>query len=359
MYKQRYIYYLLGLLFLFAGTSAFGAPAKNEVKGQGQLEGFKCQFKTVYSLQHGFNFAILSGCYTIEPFISYDTPTAGTNEKLVVLDIAIKNAKPEDNWFPTDDLFTLVDDKGQLYPYKSFALVSKGYDAPDLNLRPGQGLGQPEQKDPLRFAFVVPAKARIVKIMVNHGRVGKQNEKALRYYVAGATKAEAGEDGDPMNVIASLPEVVKDPSDHSGAVALDEGKGAPGVYLPSGCFYLRLDGFAYSTEPLLDGNPPEEGKRFAVATVTVKNIANKPVSMFEALGGDAPLYEISDSDGETEKPTAFRKATRDESPECEFKQGSEYKFRILFTLPKEAVAKKLVLGTIDARKWVFDVSTVK
>src|SRR5207253_752830 len=108
-----------------------------------------------------------------------------------------------------------------------------------FTLRPGQGLGQPELKDPLRVAFSIPMKARITKIMVNKARLGK-NEEVLRYYVAGATKEEAGEPGDPKNVIAALPEGVKDPADKSGAVPLEEGKGSMGAYLTSGSFGLKL-----------------------------------------------------------------------------------------------------------------------
>lgn len=345
-------------------AAAFAAPAKqpakNAVKGQGQLVGQNGQFGVVYSLQQGFNFTVLSARYDVIPFPALNgAVTVKTQEKLLIMDIAIKNVKTADNFFATDDLFTAVDTKGGLFPHGAVSLASKGNAITDLTLRPGQGFGQPELKDPLRVAFSIPAKSRIVKIMVNQGRVGRNDEKVIRYYVAGATKAEAGEAGDPKNVIAPLPETVRDTSDASGAIALDEGKGTPGAYLPSGGFALRLDSFAYSTEALVDGNAPEEGKRYAVVTITAKSLIEDPLTMFEVQGGDDPLYMITDSDGERTKPTAYRKAKPDEEPEHEFKKGDEYAFRVVFTLPTEATAKTLVLGAGMARKWAYDVSGLK
>ena len=48
------------------------------------------------------------------------------DKKLLVLEIAIKNAKNEENWFNPEGAFTLVDEKGQLYPGGTFALLSRG-----------------------------------------------------------------------------------------------------------------------------------------------------------------------------------------------------------------------------------------
>lgn len=354
----------LTFCLLVACAAAFAAPAAraagNEVKGQGQLVGQNGQFGVVYSLQQGFNFTILSARYDVVPFPALNGAiTAKTDEKLLIIDIAIKNVQPADNFFGTDDLFTAVDSQGGLYQHRAVSLDSKGSAVTDLTLRPGQGFGQPELKDPLRVAFSIPAKSSIVKFMVNQGRVGRNDEKVIRYYVAGATKAEAGEAGDPKNMITSLPDTVRDTSDASGAIALDEGKGTLGAYLPSGGFALRLDSFAYSTEAILDGNAPEEGKRYAVATVTAKSLVDDTLTMFEVEGGDDPLYSMTDADGERTKPTDYRKAKRDEVPEKEFKKGDEYTFRVIFTLPTDATAKKLVLGAGMACKWAYDVSGVK
>src|SRR5436309_5337400 len=74
-------------------------PAPVPVKGQGQLAGGNGQFGTVMSLDNGFNFEILSARYTLEPFVGSAPLTAGTDQKLLILEIAIKNARKDDNWF--------------------------------------------------------------------------------------------------------------------------------------------------------------------------------------------------------------------------------------------------------------------
>lgn len=331
-------------------------PVKNETKGQGQMAGLNGEFGQVYTLDDGFNFEILGAHYTLEPFLAYETQQAGTDKKIVVIDIAMKNATASDNWLDPADIFTLVDAKGQLYPTGTVALTSKSSEA-SFTLRPGQGVGQPALNDPLRAAVVVPGDARIVKIMLNHGRKG-HDEKVIRYYVAGATAAEAGEAGDPKNVITPLPDDVRDTSDPSGAIALVQGKGTLGVYKPSGAFAIRLDSFSYSTDPLLNGAAPDEGKQYAIATITAKSLVRQDLSVYDVTGGDDPLYEITDADGERYKPVGYRKAKRDEDPDHTFKQGDEYTMRIIFAMPKDAKAKTLTLGAGNSRVWSYDVSAM-
>jgi len=332
-------------------------PATPPVKGRQQLAGGAGTFGTVYSLKRQFNFAILAARYQVEPFVAPGTLVAETGEKLLVLDIAIKNTKAEDHFFDPDGLFTLVDSSGTQYTDQSTALTSKGAGETNLTLRPGQGMGQAELKDPLRIAFRLPASARIVKIMVDGGRAGTQ-EETLRYFVAGATRAEAGEAGDPRNSIAPLPENLKDPKDPSGAVPLAEGKGARGVFLPSGHFGLRLDSFTYSTSEL-NGMAPEDGKRWAVATLTARLLTPGPASMFEVSGGDDPLFELTDADGERVRPAFFRRARQDQDPEKDFRPGEEYAFRVVFAVPKDAAVKRLVIGTGRSRKWSFEAADLK
>lgn len=363
---HRPIYLLPLSAALFAATVAYAAPAKkpkpkpathNAVQGQSQMAGGNGRFGEIYTLDNGFNFEILTAHYTMDPFPAYEYQTAGPDQKVLVIDLALKNANPSDEFFDSQDLFTAVDDKGALYPGGQLELMSKGEAEGSFTLRPGQGIGQPGLNDPLRHAIVVPAKARIVKIMVGHGRKGS-SEKTIRYYIAGATAAEAGEAGDPKNVITPLPDNVRDSSDPSGAVALDKGKGVLGTYVPSGVFALRLDNFAYSPDAL-NGNAPDDGKKYAVATVTAKSLMEKEVTFFEVTGGDNTQFEITDADGERYTPVAYLKAKSAEDAEHTFKKGDEYTFRILFSLPKDTSAKQLVLGAGNSRTWAYDTSAVK
>lgn len=332
-------------------------PVKNEVKGQGQLSGVYGTFGTTYSLQNNFNVTLLSAHYTEDVFAAYTTLAPATDEKIFVLEFALKNVSQSDNFFDAASFITLVDEKGTLYPDGSYRLRSNGEEDKSINLKPGQGVGQPNLKDPLEVAFKLPRKVRIVKIMINQGRLGKA-EKVLRFPVAGATKEEAGEDGDPKNVIAPLPENVRDDGDKSGAVGLAVGKGKIGEYVPSSVFQLRLDNVAASSEAIGE-TAPDEGKKWVIATVTAKSFVAREYSMFDVTGGDFPLHELTDGDGECYKPVFYRKAKKAEDAEHTFKKDDEYTFRIVFAVPKDAAMKTLVLGAGNSRKWSYDVSSVK
>ena len=278
------------------GSSAKKPPVKNAVKGQAQVAGLYAQFGTTYTLKNNFNFTLLSARYTLEPHDCYEGIMANTEQKVVVLDIAIKNTAKDDNGFNGEGFMTLVDDKGQLYEFSNstLALKSMGPKFPNTNLKPGQGLGQPGLKDPLEMARAIPGNARIVKVIINVGRLGK-DEQVMRYNIAGATKEEAGAPGDPRNVIAPLPDNVRDPADKSGAVALAEGKGKMGEYEPSGFYYLRLDAVAFTTDKFKEEEAPA-GKRYVAATVTVKYLmhdANQS-TIQDVKGGDFPLHSIKD-----------------------------------------------------------------
>ncbi len=341
---------VLSLLALVALVAICGARAQqNQVKGQGQLVGANGEFGVTYSLKTGFNFTLLSAKYSIEPFDCYGAVSAQTDSKLLVIDFAIKNAQPQDNFFNTDNLITVVDDKGQLIQRAVYRLESKDAEIVDFTLRPGQGLGQKELKDPLRMAILVPGKAVINKIMINFGRLNTK-EEVVRYLLV--TPPKPGVQPTTKNFIAPLPELVRDPADPSGAKMLSEGKAVIGTAYPSGFFSLRLDGVATPAEAVFDGNAAEEGKQYLVATLTAKSLGTAELGMFEVGGGDEPLYEVTDTDGERYKPIGFRKTKADEAPDRMFKKGDEYTFRVFFALPKDAKLKQMVFGVGLGRKWL-------
>lgn len=332
---------------------------QNQTKGRAQMSGGSGQFGTVYTLNNNFNFEILSAHYTVEPVAAYHSDMAPTDGKELVVDFAIKNVDPKDNTFNAEHFFNFVDQAGQLYTTSNIALTSRGVEDTDLRLHPGQGLGQPALHDPLHVSIELPAKARIVKIMLHAGRITPK-EETFRYYIAGATKEEAGEAGNPKNVIAPLPDDVRDPADPSGSTPLDEGKGQMGVYVPSRYFGLRLDSFGYTTDPIT-GHAPDKGKKFAVATVTAKLLVDYHWGGREQLvhAASPDLDQLTDADGERYKRVAFLQARRPEDADHEFQLGDEYTFRVVFEVPSDAVGKKLVLGAREGRKWAYDVSNVK
>lgn len=330
-------------------------PAPPQSKGQKQIAGGDAEFGTVYSMKDTFNFEVISARYTVEPLVAHDTTLVGPDQKLVVVDVAIKNAGPSENSFNADGYFTLVDAGGELYTTHNSAMVlaSRVENEENWNLRPGQGLGQPARRDPLRLGMVIPAKARIVKIIVNRGRLNS-DEKALRYFVAGATEAEAGKVGDPRNVIAPLPENVRDPSDPTGSTALGSGKGVAGVFLPSAFFAFRLDSLSYTVGKTPQRDFPEDGKKYAVATITAKSLIPPSQNMNDFRDG-LDQCSLTDSDGETDKRVAFMTVKSRETPEHDFKQGEEYSFRVVFPLSVGATAKTVTLG-VRGRTWTFPVT---
>ena len=349
-----------------AGSVSMPVQAQQKKKpvlatsGQAQLNGLNAQFGTIYTLKSKFNFEILKARYTMEPFASYGIVAPQTDQKVLVVDIAIKNTIPSDNFFNVEGFASAFDEKGQQYNFGSgcLALKSLGRKSPNTNLKPGQGLGQPALNDPLEMAVVLPAKARIVKIILNTGRLGT-SDSVMRYYVAGATKEEAGETGNPSNIIAPMPENVRDTSDKSGAVALTEGIGKIGEYEPSRKYGLKLEDISVSTEKF-KGEAAPEGKKFVVATITAKLLIDEnSQDIGEVTGGDYPLYAITDADGERYKPYAYRKSRTDEDADHRFQLGDEYKFRIVFLVPKDAPLKKLTLGAGGGPKWIYDISNIK
>src|SRR5437763_254947 len=74
------------------------APA-NVVKGQKQMAGGPGVFGTVYPLNDGFNFEVIKARYSVEPYNAYETEIAKSDEKFLILTVAIKNASPEDKFF--------------------------------------------------------------------------------------------------------------------------------------------------------------------------------------------------------------------------------------------------------------------
>jgi hypothetical protein len=336
-----------------AAIAIFGIASaqKTEVKGQGQLNGGTAQFGTIYSLKNGFNFEILSAHYTLEPFNAYTPITGDTDKKILVLDIAIKNASKEDSFFSTDSMFTAVDDHGELSPGGSLMLESR-ISENSFTLKPGEGIGQPDLKNPLHFAIQVPAKAKITKLMINVGRLNT-SEDVIRYMIALPPK-DLDHPSDP-NFIKPLPDNVRDPSDPYGAVALAQGKGAIGSYVPSGVFEIRPDAAPTDIAGQVAGADPDDGKKFISIPFTAKSMVSGDQSFFSVEGGGDPSYSLVNSDGDVIKAYAFLKASSGDSADKTFALGDEYHYRVVFEVPKDGKVTKLVYSTASSSVWALDL----
>ena len=198
-----------------------------------------------------------------------------------------------------------------------------------------------------------------MKIIVNSGRkFAKPDEDVYRYYIAGCTKAEAGADGDPKNVVAPLPANVADPSDPSGATALPLGKGVLGEYVPSGYFHMKVNSATFSTDPMEKSAPPN-GKHYVVVSCTAQEVCDAREGTFDLCGGNTTTWLLTDTDGDTYKPDYELKAHADADIDHSFAKGDEYNFRVVFTIPTAVTVKNFVMGAQSGRMWSFDGSVVK
>lgn len=324
---------------------------KNETKGQGQLAGGLVKFGEVYSLKGGLNFEILKARYSMEPFYSYEKETAHADKKLVILDLAVKNATPSNNdHFPP---ITLIDANGEKYEMGSgmLTLASKGVESFYLNLKPGQGYGQPDLHDPLQVGFLVPLNAKITKIMIGQPRLNK-NEEVLRYLIAGSDK-----EADAANVIAPLPKTVADPADESGATAMPAGKVGIGDSFTTYFSSYKVTGVTTTTEPLRAGVSPEEGKQFVIVSVSMKMIGKKEMGMFYCLDKEATT--LKDEDGDKASLFGIIKASSGDELQTSdrtFDPGEEINFRLVFQIGEKAKPSSLHIVAGSGYPWQVALS---
>jgi hypothetical protein len=199
---------------------------------------------------------------------------------------------------------------------------------------------------------MIPAPARITKIMVNVGR-RDTGEEAIRYLLVPPPK-------DPKtatnhNWLTPLPEAARDASDEYGAIASDEGRAVLKSPVTSGPFRISLESVEAPADAVFGGTPPDEGKKYVVMTVTATSLIAHEAGMFDVEGGDDPIYALQDSDGEVYRPIGYRKPKTDEDPDHTFAKGQPYTFRVFFQVPKEAKLSKATFGASGARKWTADI----
>jgi hypothetical protein len=314
------------------------------VKGASQMTGGAIRFGEIFALKTGFTYQILSARYSIDPFADF-VPTTGAEEKFLVLTIAIKNNRKEDNWFNTDNyVFQAVDAMNQNYEDSSCILSSDTAKPLSPTLKPGQGLGQ-NAADPVLVAVKLPMSAKLVKVILKQGREGT-SEEVLRFFLADATEAEAGGKPDPKNIITPLPKWAE-----KGAVI------PQGQYVPSGSFYFKLDSFSKAEK--LGDTDAEEGKQWVFANITLKNPRHANQIPFSFYAGDSLTQMVLiDGDGEKYSAGRFLKAKSDEEPSSDMEPREEKTFRIAFQVPKAATFKTVRLGTLGYHQFVFDASMV-
>ena len=308
-------------------------------------------FGVVYTMVnnngHGVNVQFIKARYTLEPHNDYSGSMAMPDQKLFVLTFAVKN--------PNKDLdvdggieITLVDENENNYETGSGVIctTANGSKEPSLSLKPGQGVGQDPTTNELSLAIPLPGSAKI-----KMGRANVPDEKVLRFPIAGSTG------GSPKNIIAPLPKYAADPTDPTGATAVEVAPVIMGKYYPDGYFALRLDSVTLSPDAVQKGQKPDEGKVWAIATFTAKNIYSKQASLFD-LGGEGVLIKDTDNEKYPADEAGKRKATRDEDAGSAYvDKGEEMTFRQFFMVPKDVKLKSLVYPSGKyGHNYVWDLS---
>lgn len=321
---------------------------KNQTKGTTQVAGGYVKFGETYSLKGGANFAILKAAYTLDSFPSYGALANSATEKLLVVDVAVKNwQKDADLDFNQagGDFMTVFDAAGNKYTGEA-QLKSHGVQNTYLTLKPGQGVGQPALGDPYRVAFKLPLDAEVTKIMINQPRVGK-NEEVLRYVIAGADS-----EADPANVIAPLPPIARDPANKAGAVALKEGKGTLNAILPAGPFTYQVTKIEPNVPSLGEKYTPEEGHRYVVVTLKVTNVDLRDQAAYDSWPHDT---YVVDADGDKHAITATIKATSDEDATADsMSPGTSKTVRLLIEIGSSAPQSLVLAGSYYP--WKFDLT---
>lgn len=364
---------LLSLLAILLPATALAqkpkkSPAKPPVKSQdisraqGQLQGGDGIFGSIYTLNSGWNFTILRARYTLNPFTSYNGLFPEPDTKLLVLSIAIKNSDSADKFFGGPE-FQAFDEEGHDYASSDYRLSSLGSKENAFNLKPGQGIGQMPDKDEFAIAFNVPGKAHISKIILKDGRKFVKDEQVVRYFISDvATRERDGQVGNPKNVIAPLPDYVRDPADKLGATALTVPPTKIGTAVPTGYYAVSIDSVVLSSTEKCKDTLPADGKQYAIVTMTAKNNWSKEMGLFDLLSDSTTV--LKDADGEkyaVVEGSSRRKAKRDEAvpDDVSLQPGESYTFRHFFEVPKDVKLKSITFGQGSSRKYMIVLSDAK
>jgi hypothetical protein len=313
-----------------ATTAAKAKPTG--VLGMVPMAGLDGKIGQTYTIgqDNPLNFTLNSAEYTIERVnIGTSAYLPNKDEKLLVLRFTVHNPTTSERHYSWGIIgFTAVDAMNQ---NREFAqAVGSRTTGEDLNMAL-----KPAQKVEAYTVITVPAKGVVPKLIVKPTEGG-----VVRYDLRGVAK--------PLSAPFA------DAADKSGATALEEIPAQADTYYPMHNFDMKLLSTTYADA--LGDVTPEEGQRFFVATVALRN--GTKAEQNYSWGTFKPELIAAD-DEKAEWSQALLKASRDESAEGTLKPGQEYKARIYFPLPKNVAAKTLTLAEGESHSYAFDVSNTK
>jgi hypothetical protein len=203
---------------------------------------------------------------------------------------------------------------------------------------------KPAQKMNVFTAILVPAAGPMPKIIFKSG-----DQKVVRYYPNQIVK------GKNVCPVAPLGAPFADPSDATGLTALARVPAALGTYYPMGDTDVKVDGFAFTDQPV-NGKKPGKGEHFLIVTLAAKNaIPRTPMLRF-----DTYQAKTVDTDGVSVAWHGDLLAlSRDAKISMSLDPGQEISFRMYFSVAKEAPLRTFAVFRNDTRTYEYDLSGVK
>ncbi|MCE5198148.1 MAG: DUF4352 domain-containing protein [Armatimonadota bacterium] len=304
------------------------------VQGTTQLKGEYADFGTTYTLgkESPLNITIKSAEYSVEPVKIGEmlyVPTA--EEKLLVLHMVYHNPQPSEQYVRWDTLgFTVVDPQSQNHD----GLKDLGMEKDKLGCSMSM---KPAQKIEVYGVMMVPAAAEMPKLIIK-----SSDELVLRYNLKGKVKG--------------LQAPFADPADKTGATALATINAQMGTYYPFGEFSVKIDSAEYSDKTQMADIELEEGQRFLVVQMGVKNVS----AGNQFLRWDSITSKVTDTDDtDVSDCRDMLQKSKDKSFSADVKPGQELTVRCIYIIPDDTDLKSLSEQLGEGRTFIFDLSGVK
>lgn len=314
-----------------------GQTNQTDVAGTAQMAGGEGVLGKTYTLgkQSPLNFTLKSAEYSVARVsMGNDIYAPKADEKLLILRFTVQNPqKNEQNLSYSSFKFTAVDAKDVNHTFDSYFAREGTNDILSIALKPAQ-------KIEVYAVWPVAAAGAIPKLIVER----ESGAPVLRY--------------DLRDKVKPLAAPIADPADSSGVSALNEVPVTAGTYYPLKYYDLKLESVAFSNDKM-DNRPPAEGKRYLVATFSLKNSlgANTQPRSYSYSNFK---FVLKDSDGEKNNFDGYLlKASRDEHANGELKSGEEYRFRVFFEVPQNTTGQTLYASEEDSRTYAFDIGSFK
>ena len=323
----------LGLFSVVAMPQQKKTPKKppvNQTKGREQQLGGPGVFGTTYSIRgffNNFNISLDKAWYDVAaPAGAGYGLLPQRTEKFLYMSWSIKNTAAGSQGMPSDGIpVSLVfadgntkDDYIHLYRQADLQPLT-------LDFKPGQGVS-----DVVGF-LTVPADARVTKIILNVARAQVTNEQVIRYFiVGGGTDTKP----DPKNIITPLSAIWRDPSDASGAKALETTKAELGQEYSISMFAATVESLTIAQK--FGEMTAAEDQQLVIATLKIRNPLGTNIGFGTTGMRSGMELLIVDGDGETANVSSqWFKASREEPVgDHEIKPGETYRVRVVFPIRK-------------------------